>query len=214
MKRDQFFVKVLFVCYYLTYITLASYLCIWLSAWNCNPLGHSYCNSHTNSGIMGLKKDKRSSILREKINTCTHWYMRIKTNGIQNAPPQLTEKWSLTFLPAFLYCHFYFLPTVDRKRVAQQTCQIQFASSLDQLRNVGQKQATRLLHTSVLPGLVILAKTWHNLPELSQIWDIRSDPGQFEQHDPCLLWKNGTESDAESQIRHIQSSPILAACWS
>ena len=59
---------------------------------------------------MGLKKDERSCILHEKINTCTHWYMRIKTNGIQNASPQLTEKWSVTFLPAFLYCHKESLP--------------------------------------------------------------------------------------------------------
>ena len=32
----------------------------------------------------------------------------------------------------------------------------------------------------------------------------------FAQHDPCLLWKNRTKLDAGSQIRHIQSGPILA----
>ena len=37
-----------------------------------------------------------------------------------------------------------------------------------------QKQATWFLHTSLLPGLVILAKTWHHQPELNQIWNIRS----------------------------------------
>ena len=33
------------------------------------------------------------------------------------------------------------------------------------------------------------------------------------QYDPCLLWKNGAETDAGSRIRHILSGPILAARW-
>ena len=32
----------------------------------------------------------------------------------------------------------------------------------------------------------------------------------FALHDPCLRWKNGTKLDAGSQIRHIQSGPIMA----
>ena len=46
-----------------------------------------------------------------------------------------------------------------------------------------------------------LAKTWPGHPD--QIW------ASFAQYDPGLLWKKGTELDMGSQIRHMQSSPIL-----
>ena len=58
------------------------------------------------------------------------------------------------------------------------------------------------LDTSLLPDQMRLAKPW---------------PGRiragFAQYDPCLLRKNGAETDAGSWIRHILSGPIVAARW-
>ena len=52
----------------------------------------------------------------------------------------------------------------------------------------------------VIPDQMCLAKPWPGHPDRIRVG--------FAQYDPCLLWKNGTESDAGSQIR-----PILAARW-
>ena len=68
-----------------------------------------------------------------------------------------------------------------------------------------RNRARRFLHTGLLPDQMRLAKPWPGHPDRIRVG--------FVQYDPCLLWKNGTESDAGSRIQHIRSGPILAARW-
>ena len=53
------------------------------------------------------------------------------------------------------------------------------------------------LHTSLLPDQMC----WPNPDQAIQIG--------FVRYDPCLLWKNGTETDAGNRTRHIRSGPMF-----
>ena len=66
-------------------------------------------------------------------------------------------------------------------------------------------RAQWFLHNGLFPDKTCLAKPWPGHPD--QIWV------SFAQYDPCLLWKNRTELDVGSWIRHIQPSLILAVSW-
>ena len=68
-----------------------------------------------------------------------------------------------------------------------------------------RNRARWFLHTSLLLDQMRLAKPWPGHPDVIRVG--------FARHDPCLLWKNGAETDAGSRIRHILSGPILAARW-
>ena len=59
--------------------------------------------------------------------------------------------------------------------------------------------------TSLLSDQMCLAKPWPGHPD--QICAASA------QYHPCILWKNGAETNAGSQIQHILSSLILVACW-
>jgi len=56
-----------------------------------------------------------------------------------------------------------------------------------------------------LPDQRSLGKPWPGHPHQIRVG--------FAQYDPRLLWKNGTETDAGSRVRHIPSGPSLAARW-
>ena len=58
-----------------------------------------------------------------------------------------------------------------------------------------QNQAWWFLHTGSLPDQMRLAKTWQGHRDHIQV--------SFALNDPGLLWNNGTESDAGSQIWYI-----------
>ena len=62
------------------------------------------------------------------------------------------------------------------------------------------------LHNGLLPIQVMrLAKALTGGPDQIKV--------NFSQYDPGFHWKNGTEWDAGSRVRHIRSGQILAARW-
>ena len=65
-----------------------------------------------------------------------------------------------------------------------------------------RNRARWFLHTTELASRPdVLDKPWPGHPDRIQVG--------FVQYDPCLLWKNGTETDAENRIRHIRSGPMF-----
>ena len=68
-----------------------------------------------------------------------------------------------------------------------------------------RNRARWFLHTNRFPDQMRLAKPWPG--HLDQIRVV------FARYDPCLLWKNGAETDAGSRIRQILSGQIPAARW-
>ena len=59
-----------------------------------------------------------------------------------------------------------------------------------------RNQPRWFLHTDLLPDQMRLAKPWTDHPDRI--------PVGFAQYDLCLLWKNGTKTDAACRIWHIR----------
>ena len=53
--------------------------------------------------------------------------------------------------------------------------------------------------SGLLPDQMRLAKPWPGHPDRTRVG--------FAEYGPCLLWKNGTETDAVSRIRHVTIRP-------